>query len=95
MLRCGRKGGRKCGFEIHTRSAVSPRQHWGSGCAPSPTTRPPRTYVCVVLVVGLGSWCFWMLAGAGFAGRWFELDGLSYGFGVVSGIGGGVLRWGV
>jgi len=92
-LRCGQKCGRKCGFGIHTWRVVSPRQHLGLTGAPSPTTRPPRMNTGGFRVVGLGAWCFWKLAGAGFSQWWIEVDGLVGDLGVVSGVGGGVERW--
>ena len=63
---CGQKCGRMCGLGVHTWGGPRPRQHWVFTCAPSPTTRPPRsTEVGWVRVVGLGAVFGWLEAGAG------------------------------
>jgi hypothetical protein len=51
---------------VHSRGAARPRKHWGFGCTPSPTTRPPRIpRNGGFRVVGLGVCWGWELAGAG------------------------------
>jgi hypothetical protein len=63
------KSRQKYRFAVCTWRGARPRQHWVSGGAPSPTTRPPRVRkLGWVRVVGLGALCLEMMAGAGFKG---------------------------
>jgi hypothetical protein len=63
---CAAKCAIKCAVLLCTDSRPRPRQHWGFGRFPSPTTRPPRVDVRGrVRVVGLGAAGISELAGAG------------------------------